>query len=311
MSTAKPDPLVCIIILNWNNAADTLACLESVFQLDYPNFTVLVVDNGSTDDSVSQLRAHYPDLDLLLTGANLGYAGGNNTGIRYALAHAADYIFVLNNDIVVVHKTLSRLVEAMPMVERCGIATPLIACFSAPDRVWTLGADFDRRTFETRRLHADAPVSETRGFPISEVAVAPGSAMLIDRKALEHVGLMDEDFFLYYEETEWCIRVAEAGCKIIAVPDALVLHKISATLGSMSPIIDYYMVRNRLRLVGMHSRGLERMVVLSHAVLQEIRTILAFTVRSQHGRRAYRDARLRALADAAMRKWGKVQGIQT
>src|SRR5690606_35735071 len=121
----------------------TLACLESVFRLDYPNYHVLVVDNHSTDDSVARIRERFPDLDLLVTGENLGYAGGNNAGIQHALPADFDYVCVLNNDTVVEPAFLSALVGAMEQDPRIGLAGPLMRYFEPPNLVFSAGCEID------------------------------------------------------------------------------------------------------------------------------------------------------------------------
>lgn len=132
--------------------------------------------------------------------------------------------------------------------------------------------------------------------------------MLVKREVFERVGLLDESFFLYYEETDWCLKARQAGYRILAVPSSVVWHKVSATLGVSSPIIDYYMLRNHLRLIGRHWSGVRRPYLLVRTVARNLATIAAYTVKSRRGTRIpNRNARLLALRDASLRRWGKME----
>lgn len=296
-----------IVVLNWNNAADTLACLESLATLAYPAYEVLVVDNGSTDDSVARIRAGFPNAPILETGANLGYAGGNNAGIRHALAAGAEAIGILNNDVTVEPGFLGPLVTALQSGPDVGIVTPLVADQNEGDRVWALGSSVNRRTAEVRRLHAGENVTSWRHRAPFPVESASGTAMLVQRGVFERAGLMDESFFLYYEESDWCLNVRHAGYEILAVPSSVVWHRVSATLGMMSPAIDYYMLRNHLHLINRHWSGVRRRYLLVRTVLRDLATVAAYTVNSHNGVRIpHRNARLFALRDAALGRWGRM-----
>jgi GT2 family glycosyltransferase len=299
---------VTIVVLNWNNGPDTLACLSSLFALAYPACDVLVVDNGSTDDSVARIRAAYPNVTLIETGANLGYAGGNNAGIRHALAHGTDIIGILNNDVTAEPDFLAPLLVALDSRPDIGVVTPLVAERSDDGgRVWALGSTVDQGTAAVSRNHAGEPAASWREQPSFDVDVASGAAMLIKREVFERAGLMDEDFFLYFEEVDWSLAVRRAGCHILAVPASVVWHKVSATLGATSPVVDYYMLRNHLRLIGRHWHGLQRGRILLRTVLHNLATITAYTVKTWRGQRLpSRNARLIALRDALLGRWGKM-----
>lgn len=302
-------PSVAVIVLNWNNPDDTLACLRSVMALDYPadRRQVIVVDNGSADDSVARIQSAYPDVPLIETGANLGYAGGNNVGIRHALAQGTDFVCILNNDVTVAPDFLGPLVAASLSVSPPAITTPMICEADHPDTIWALGADLDGRTASPIRLHAGESRSAWAGAAPFPVDFAPGTAMLVPRAVYEAVGLMDEAFFLYFEETDWCLQAHRYGYSVLAVPASVVWHKVSAALGTSSPVIDYYMLRNHLRLIGRHWSGPSRWVRLARVVLDDLRVILAYTVKSQRGARTpHRNARLLALRDAALQRWGEM-----
>ena len=307
MGEQATQPQVAIIVLNWRKPAETLACLESLAHIDYPNAQIIVVDNASGDDSVPLIRQHFPEVQVLETSANLGYAGGNNVGIRWALEQGTEYICILNNDLIVVPDFLARLVAALQEPSGFGVATPLVAEMADRQRVWALGSAVNRNTGVVNRLHTGESVEEWRRHSPFAVDVASGAAMLVRREVFERVGLLDEAFFLYYEETDWCLRVRQAGYHIMVVPASVVWHKVSATLGATSPVVDYYMLRNHLRLIGRHWSGAHRGYLWSRIVLRNLLTIAAFTVKSQGGQRIpHRNARLLALRDAALGRWGKM-----
>jgi GT2 family glycosyltransferase len=307
MSEHASQPKVAIIVLNWRKPAETLACLTSLAHIDYRNAQVIVVDNGSGDESVALFRQHFPEVQVLETGANLGYAGGNNVGIRYALEQGAEYICILNNDVTVTPDFLAPLLAVLHQHPDVGVVTPTIAGVKTPDRVWTLGANIDWRAGEVRRLYTDESVSAVQDIDPFEVDVAPGSAELIRQEVFKTAGLLDETFFLYYEESDWCLAVRRAGHRILAVPASVVLHAASSTLGQTSPIIDYYMLRNRLRFISRQWSGLTRWRILGSTVISNLATIAAYTVKSEHGRRLpHRTVRVLALRDAALNRWGEM-----
>lgn len=300
------DPLVAIIVLNWRKPAETLACLDSLACINYPNAWIIVVDNGSGDDSVSLISQNHPDVLILETGANLGYAGGNNVGIRCALEQGAQYICVLNNDVTVPPGFLLPLLSVLRSGSAVGVATPLIVSTEQPDQVWALGSRIDRSTGAVSRLHAREDVSRWRNRRPFAVDVASGAAMVVRREVFERVGLFDEAFYLYFEETDWCLRVRQDGYRIVAAPSSVVWHQVSATLGQTSPVVDYYMVRNHLRLVARHWSGAERRRILGGILARNLLTILAYTVKSHNRQRLrHRNARLFALRDAILGRWGK------
>lgn len=302
-------PTVALIVLTWNQRDLTLDCLASLAALDYPadRLEVVVVDNGSVDGTAEAVRAAYPGVTLLETGENLGYAGGNNVGIRYALEQGADYVLILNNDVTVAPDFLGPLLAAMGDGEDVGIVTPLLADGTEPDRVWALGARVDRRTGRVDRLHVGESVADVRARPPLEVDAASGAAMMVRASILPQVGLMDEAFYLYYEEIDWCLRVRRAGHRILAVPASLAWHRVSATLGATSPVIDYYMTRNQVRFLYRHWSAVARWRLLGRAFGRHLLTVAAYTAKSHGGQRIRsRNARLLALRDALLGRWGKM-----
>lgn len=308
MSDLTTQPLTAIIVLNWRNPAETLACLRSLAQCTYPNPWIIVVDNGSDDDSVDQIRTAHSGVTLIETGVNLGYAGGNNVGIRHALAAGAEAVCILNNDVTVEPDFLGTLMAALRREADVGVVTPLVGQQTdGASSVWALGAAIDWQTALVTRCHAGESVDSRRPAAPFAVEVAPGAALLVKREVFERAGLLDESYFLYFEETDWCLRVHQAGYRILAVPGSLVWHKVSATLGTTSPVIDYYMVRNHLHLIQRHWSGVRRPYLLLRTVLRNLATVAAYTVKTHQGKRTpHRNARLLALRDAALGRWGRM-----
>jgi GT2 family glycosyltransferase len=239
-------PQVSVIVLNWNRWQHTLACLESLDSLDYPDFDVVVVDNGSEDGSQARIEAARPDLTLLQTGANLGYAGGNNVGIGYALERGADYVWVLNNDTLVESGSLAELVaiaEANPPV---GIVGSAVVNSLPQERKTEVAATAYLWKGERMIGLADDTLKhrgQEDGLPVEGLA---GTSMLLRASVLAELGGFDERYFHYFEDVELCERFRRAGWQIRYAQAARVWHEISASMNYQSPQARYYYIRNWL-----------------------------------------------------------------
>lgn len=241
-----PSQRVAIIILNWNGKEDTLECLASVMQLDYPNYEVVVVDNGSSDGSAEVIASQYPDVTVLQTGKNLGYAGGNNVGIRWALNHNSDFVLVLNNDTVVAKDMLSHLVKAALLDDRIGLLGPTNYYYSEPSTVWAVGAMLTDPRENGYKILGDGDADSSWKIA-TQVDALVGSAMLIKASVLRELDLFDEKFFLCWEEYDFSARAHNIGYKCYFVPAAKIWHKVGSSLGKKeSPLRIYFNVRNRL-----------------------------------------------------------------
>jgi hypothetical protein len=240
-----PSKLVYIIILNWNGCRDAIECIESCQKLAYPAFRILVVDNGSTDGSPAIIRKRFPDIGFIQNNANLGYAGGNNAGIEYALAQGAEYVWLLNNDSVVDSLALTELVNAVEAEPAAGMAGSLILYYDKPDLICFAGGFLNWQDGATLHLGKGECNVSKYDTPI-EVEFVSGCSILVSRGAVESVGMLNEDYFLYYEETDWCARALRVGLKNLCVPGSKVYHKESPSTGAITPDVLYYMMRNRL-----------------------------------------------------------------
>lgn len=296
------NPKVMILILNWNGLDDTLACLASLADLDYPDCQIAVVDNGSNDGSPTGIREHFPEVTVIENRENLGFVGGNNVGLRHALERGAAYALLLNNDTEVAPDFLRRLVDAAEADASIGIVGPTIYYYDQPDLIWSAGGAIDRRRGETRMIGLNKRDTGQFGPGPRPVDFVTGCALLAKRAVIEQVGLLDERFFAYYEEAEWCVRVRQAGFKIIHVPQAKIWHKIPLDARDSSPVVHYYMVRNQLlflKATGAPWRA------WAHVLIGHLRTLTSWSVRPHwRHKRPHRAVTLRALSDAGRGRWG-------
>jgi len=241
-------PLISVIVLNWNGVDDTLACLDSLAALTYPNFNVVVVDNGSTNDSLARLRPYSApySMKLLETGLNLGYAGGNNMGIRHALETGADFVLVLNNDTVVASDLLERLVEEAVRWPDDGIYGPVILYEDQPEVIWTAGEFYDRKKLSVVHMENGNEFNHP-GYESKEVEYLVGAALFLSSATLRATGELETKYFLVYEESDWCYRAKRKGFRCRIVTNAKVWHKVGSSFGSeASPLRTYFSARNHL-----------------------------------------------------------------
>ena len=296
---------VAIIILNWNGLADTLDCLASLSKLDYPAYELIVVDNGSCDDSVNVIRTTCPDIYIIDVGKNLGYVGGNNIGLKYAMQLNADYALLLNNDTKTSLEFLTLLVESAESDPAVGIVGPTIYYFDQPNVIWSAGGRIDWIQGSTRMIGLNEKDQGQFGSTPRSVDFVTGCALLIKMPLISHVGMLDPRFFAYYEETEWCVRVSRAGYKILHVPQAKIWHKISPIAREASPQVHYYMTRNRLLFLRSAKVGV--VPWLNTLLLDYGRTLLSWTLKPKWRHKAsQRQAMLQAIFDFGRNRFGRV-----
>lgn len=304
----EASPFVAMVVLTWNQRALTLDCLESLGGMNYPSerLQIIVVDNGSKDGTAEAIREQYPTVTVKENRENLGFAEGNNVGLRQALDGPADYVMLLNNDTVVDTEMLAALISVAEKDDHIGVVTPKIYYFDEPTRIWCAGASIDWRIGGSTRLRAEEMDNGEPEDP-HHVDFASGCAMCWKREVIEEIGLIDPRFFIYYEESDWCVRAAKRGWQIVYVPDSIVWHRISSAMGPASPATDYYMSRNVLLFLKKNLKGVQRVATLARVGGRNLLTVAAYTVKSESGtRRANRDARLLALRDALLGRWNKM-----
>jgi len=255
------NPLVTIITVNYNQTEVTISFLESIRKISYKNIEVFVVDNASVASPEMRIKERFPEVNVIVSDTNLGFAGGNNLAIKQA---KGKYVMLLNNDTVVFPGFLEPLVEEMEKDGNVGVCSSKLLFYADQNTIQYAGSS---------PLHAIKIQSFAFGYGKSdnglyadtkETALAHGAAMLVRSEVIRKVGLMSEEYFLYYEEIDWCESIKKAGYKIMFVPDSIVLHKESMSVGKNSYIQVYYKTRNRILLARKWRFGFEKVISLAY-----------------------------------------------
>jgi GT2 family glycosyltransferase len=243
-----------IIVLSWNGRDDTLACLASLAEVDWPGLDVICVDNGSSDGSPGAVRERFPAVTLIENGRNLGYAGGNNVGIRAALDRGADWVLLLNNDATLAPDAVRQLDAVATMRRKAGILGGKVLFADPPDQVWFAGQRFNAALGYSGRPRGFRKPDGPRYDQVEAVDRVVGACMAVSRELTEAIGLFDDDLFAYVEDVDWSLRAREAGFEVLLVPKALAWHRVAASSGgaTVSTTSMYYGVRNTIVVCERH-----------------------------------------------------------
>lgn len=255
---AQMESKVAVIILNWNGKEDTLECLDSVYKMDYPHLEVIVVDNGSSDNSVGAIRERFKDVVLIENKANLGFCAGNNTGIRYALSQKPDYLLILNNDAVVAQSLIKELKAVVDSDSLIGAVSPIITFYHNQDLIYFAGTKIDWGNGDFCAQYPWQFVESAK--KLLDIDFTGWCATFMKREVMEKVGLLDEQFFAYYDDADWGARARAVRLRTVLYPKKLVRHKVStSTGGSFSPSVYFYLFRNRLFFMRKHASFLRKL----------------------------------------------------
>jgi hypothetical protein len=255
-------PKIGVVILNYNAAQDVLRCLASLRSAKGGQRRTWIVDNASTDGSDAAVPpALGPDEVWLPTGANLGYAGGNNVGIREALAWGAEYVLILNPDVEVDPEFLPPLVRALEASPKAGMACPLVLQEDGAS-VQSLGGEVSLWTGRCGRRRYGDPATSVEEKRWAEVDFPHGACVLVKRSLFEEIGLLNEAYFLYYEDAEFGLRARREGLSTLAIAQSRVRHRDTTAAGASSAVVSYHGTRNQAWLVAEYGRFPQRAAFL-------------------------------------------------
>ncbi|AEV34321.1 putative glycosyltransferase [Owenweeksia hongkongensis DSM 17368] len=235
-------PLVSIVTINYNSKKETLELIKSLEGTTFENWELIVVDNASEESPLKDIKKLNPSVTVIESGQNLGFAGGNNLALRHC---KGEYIFFVNNDTELDSNCLSTLVKTAQHLTEVAVISPKFQYYHSDGLLEYAGCTNINRFTARNRAIGHLEKSE-KYSGLLETHYAHGGGMLVPKRIIEEVGPMEADFFLYYEEMDWCERIRRAGYKVYCQRDALIYHKESASVGKMSPLKTYYMNRNRI-----------------------------------------------------------------
>jgi GT2 family glycosyltransferase len=276
-------PLVYIILVNWNGKEDTLACLDSLQKIAYTNHKILVVDNASTDGSVEAVHKKDTEIEIIRNDKNERFARANNQGMAQALSRGADYVLLLNNDTIVDSAFLNFLIERAESDPAIGMVGGKIYYADRPDFIWFAGGII--KLWQGLIAHIGIREVDTGQFDRPyEIDYVTGCCLLASRNCIKAIGELDESYFMYTEDADWCWRARRAGFKIYFEPHAKIWHKISASSGGseisggLTAFKIYYKIRGMLKFFARYAKWYDWPTIKIFWLVRFIRTVFMMIV---------------------------------
>jgi GT2 family glycosyltransferase len=296
--------MIYCVVLNWNNAVDTIECLESLKRLSNSTreeFRILCVDNFSSDGSYEVIKNSVKDVEYIRTKENLGYSGGNNACIKYALENGADHVWILNNDTIADKEALNELIKPFEKGENIGATGSLILRYDDRSTIWFAGGIYKRFSGGTTHFLENKTYNKSMDKAIKKKKhdFLSGCSFMVSKEAVEKTGLIDESLYLLFEEMDYFIRLRENGYKWQIVPESVIYHKVSKTLG-LSPVKLYYFSRNMVAISKKHFPLFLPFVLLFFLKWPLLSTFVKNRKNSKQV--------VRALIDGMLGKGGKYEG---
>ena len=292
-------PKVFVVVLCFNGVDLTVGCLDSIQKQDYPNVEVVIVDNGSTDGTVLTITEKFPQVQIVQNHENLGYALGNNKGIDYALDAKSEAVFLVNNDTRLQETCISNLMKTIHENPKIGIVGPMVYTWEGNKTISSAGGLVDWRM--AHAVNVGMGERDEGQYPGRCVDFINGCGMLVTREAIERVDRLDPKFFMYWEETDWCLRAKKSGFKVYFEPSAVMEHKASILSTELGPTTLYYMTRNRFLFFYRHAPASMKSIALARAVKGTLRGI---GENRKAGKTAHAKAMQSALLHAITGRWG-------
>lgn len=297
----KEFPKITAVILNTNRRDDTLACLTSLYANHYSNLSAIVLDNASTDGSCDAIKLKFPQTQIINLKENLGYAGNNNVGIQAALEQKADWVFVMNEDIILAKDTLVNLIAAVHDLPKVGIVGPLVYHFDEPNVIQSAGGVISKDRWDS--VHRGMNESDQGQYKQREfVDWISGCAIMVRADAIIQAGMIDTRFFYYWEETEWCVRIKRYGWQILFTPQAKIWHKGVQRNYQPNPNVTYYATRNKLLLIHKHKAPFG---VWVRTISYFLKTLFSWTLKPKwRNKKEHRNALFQGMKDFLFQRWG-------
>lgn len=284
----KSQPSIAVIIINWNGYSLTHACLMSLRKVAYPNFKLILVDNGSVDGSAKKLKKEFPEIDLIESKTNLGFTGGNNLGIEWALEKSFDYILLLNNDTIVEPDFLEPLIDFLENNPSYAAVQPKIMFEKERNKIWNAGGGYFRwlgMSWSIGIGKEDLGQYQTE----QDTAWITGCTILVRSKVIREIGMFDERFFAYYEDVDWSLRMKKHGYRLRYLPQSKIYHVAGASSnkpnhpkeGTVPAVIHYYRTRNHLFLIRNHANPVSFLLSLLYQTIKNSAFIFYLTLKGR------------------------------
>jgi GT2 family glycosyltransferase len=300
MDTSPLHPRVGAIVLCYNGIDLTLECLASLLGQDYPKLDVIVVDNHSQDGTVETVSSKYPQVKVIASQENLGYASGNNLGLLTAIDLGCDLFFLVNNDTHLSLDCVSTLVSAIEKNPQAGAIGPMVHTFEGLGRISSAGGKINWRYASA--INVGAGEIDDGQYSARAVDFINGCGFMVTRKALDRAGMLDPKYFMYWEETDWSMRIWQAGFQVLFEPQAHMEHKATLQDNDQSPTTIYYLTRNRLLFFSRYAKFPAKLLTTYSALHG---AIVGIGKHRQAGRFAHAKATQLAIRDAFKQRWGR------
>ena len=277
-------PKIIIITLNWNRKEDTIECVNSLLELDYPSYEIVIVDNGSTDGSAEVFRETFPEITIIENNKNLGYAFGMNKGIEYALEQNVKYVLILNNDTIIDKNALKELVKVAESDPQIGFVSGKVYYHSEPNKLQVVGKIFNPNIGVIQNV-GGGEIDHGQYDEIREYKFLDDVFWLVRTEVFRKVGMYDTHFFLQFEETDLCAR-ANKFFKLVYTPHAKIWHKISQSAGGIgNPITTYYFARNRVVFMRKNVPSRKFLIFMFYFLtIQTPKTLAAYIIHKRFNR---------------------------
>lgn len=255
---------------------DTIECLESFKKVTYPNYELVIIDNASRGNDADVLNEKYKgSIRLIRNSENLGFAGGNNVGIKDALDRGTEYILLLNNDTIVDKDFITEMVKVAETSKQIGMVGSKIYLYSDPKRIWSAGGKINSILTKGEMVGYNEPDNGQYG-EVKEQDFMSGCCLLVKKEVIVKIGGLPEEYFLYYEDTDWCLKARRSGFKCVYAPLAKIWHKASVGLGEGSPTYIYYHIRNGLLMAKRNGSALVIATIYAESFLRIIKQIFKY-----------------------------------